>query len=179
MVSLDILFWIFIAVFALIGAIRGWAKELLVTFSVFMTLFCINVLENQVAPVKAYLANNPVSTQVWLRMIVLIAVVFFGYQTPNFPRVSENNRFMREHFQDTILGFLLGGFNGFMIFGSIWYFLHAANYPFPIIIPPIAGTPAGEAALKLIPLLAPTWLGTPVIYYAVAIAFVFVLVVFI
>jgi hypothetical protein len=112
-------------------------------------------------------------------MIVLIVVIFFGYQTPNFPRVSENNRFMREHFQDAILGFLLGGFNGFMIFGSIWYFLHAANYPFPIIIPPIAGTPAGDAALKLIPLLAPTWLGTPVIYYAVAIAFVFVLVVFI
>lgn len=48
MVSLDILFWIFILVFALIGAIRGWAKEMLVTFSVFMALFCIDVLENQV-----------------------------------------------------------------------------------------------------------------------------------
>jgi uncharacterized membrane protein required for colicin V production len=179
MVSLDILFWIFIVVFALIGAIRGWAKELLVTFSVFMALFCINVLENQVSPIKSYLANNPITNQVWLRMIVLTAVVFFGYQTPNFPRISEHDRFMREHFQDAILGALLGGFNGFLIFGSVWYFLHAANYPFTIIIPPIAGTPAGEAALKLIPLLAPTWLGTPVLYYAVAIAFVFILVVFI
>jgi uncharacterized membrane protein required for colicin V production len=166
-------------VFALIGAIRGWAKELLVTFSVFMALFCINVLENQVSPIKSYLANNPITNQVWLRMIVLTAVVFFGYQTPNFPRISEHDRFMREHFQDAILGALLGGFNGFLIFGSVWYFLHAANYPFTIIIPPIAGTPAGEAALKLIPLLAPTWLGTPVLYYAVAIAFVFILVVFI
>jgi len=179
MVSLDILFWIFIIVFALIGAIRGWAKEMLVTFSVFMALFCINVLENQVGPIKAFLAENPVTTQVWLRLIVLTMMVFFGYQTPNFPRFTDHNRFLREHFQDAILGLLLGGFNGFLIFGSIWYFLHAANYPFPIIIPPIAGTPAGDAALKLIPLLAPNWLATPVLYYAVVIAFVFVLVVFI
>ncbi len=179
MVSLDILFWIFIAVFALIGAIRGWAKELLVTFSVFMALFCINVLETQVGAIKSYLVNNPVTSQVWLRLIVLTAVVFFGYQTPNFPRIAEHNRFMREHFQDAVLGLLLGGFNGFLIFGSIWHFLHAANYPFTIIIPPIAGTPAGDAAMKLIPLLAPNWLAAPVLYYAVAIAFVFVLVVFI
>ena len=179
MVSLSVLFWLFIVVFALIGAIRGWAKELLVTFSVFMALFCITVLENFVDPIKTYLANIEITSQVWLRMFVMTLIVFFGYQTPNFPRMSENNRFIREKFQDVILGFILGGINGFLIFGSLWYFLHVANYPFPIIIPPIAGTPAGDAALQLIPFLAPTWLVTPVIYYAVAISFVFVLVVFI
>ena len=179
MVSLSVLFWLFIVVFALFGAIRGWAKELLVTFSVFMALFCITVLENFVDPIKTYLANSEITSQVWLRMFVMTLIVFFGYQTPNFPRMSENNRFIREKFQDVILGFILGGINGFLIFGSLWYFLHVANYPFPIIIPPIAGTPAGDAALQLIPFLAPTWLVTPVIYYAVAISFVFVLVVFI
>ena len=179
MISLSVLFWLFIIIFALVGAIRGWAKELLVTFSVFMALFCITVLENYVSPIKAFLIASPVTTQVWLRLIVMVMVVFFGYQTPNLPRFLENSRFMRERFQDAALGFILGGFNGFLIFGSIWYFLHVANYPFPIIIPPIAGTPAGDAALSLIPYLAPFWLVSPVIYYAVAIAFVFVLVVFI
>jgi uncharacterized membrane protein required for colicin V production len=179
MVSLSVLFWIFIAIFALIGAIRGWAKEILVTFSVFMGLFCINVLETFVDPIRTYLANSPVTAQVWMRIIVMVAIVFFGYQTPNFPRMAENNRFARERFQDIILGLILGGINGFLIFGSLWYFLHVANYPFPIIIPPIAGTPAGESALQLIPFLAPTWLVSPVIYYAVAISFVLVLVVFI
>ncbi len=179
MVSLGVLFWMLIFIFAMIGAIRGWAKEILVTFSVFLGLFVITVIESYVSPMKAFLANSPPTMQVYMRMIVMVALVFFGYQTPNFPRFAESNRFIRERFQDVLLGFILGGFNGFLIFGSIWHFLHQANYPFPIIIPPIAGTPAGDAALQIIPYLAPTWLISPVIYYAVAISFVFVLVVFI
>ena len=179
MVSIGVLFWMFIFIFALIGAIRGWAKEIIVTFSVFVGLFVITVFENYLSPIKAYLAANPASTQVWLRSIVMIAMVFFGYQTPNFPTFANSNRFMRERFQDIVLGFLIGGFNGFLVFGSIWYFLHYANYPFPIIIPPIAGTPAGDSALQLIPYLAPNWLVTPTIFYAVAISFILVLVVFI
>ena len=34
MVGLGSLFWLFIVIFAIIGMNRGWAKELLVTFSV-------------------------------------------------------------------------------------------------------------------------------------------------
>ena len=62
---------------------------------------------------------------------------------------------------------------------SFLFILADANYPFEILIPPIVGTPAGEAALALVPYLPPVWLTAPVIYYAVAISFVFVLVMFI
>jgi hypothetical protein len=45
MISLTVLFWVFIILFAIIGAMRGWSKELLVTFSVILALFLIEVLE--------------------------------------------------------------------------------------------------------------------------------------
>ena len=38
MVSLAVLFYMFVFIFALIGAIRGWAKEVTATFSVFLAL---------------------------------------------------------------------------------------------------------------------------------------------
>jgi hypothetical protein len=179
MISLGVLFWVFIILFVLIGAIRGWTKEILVTFSAVMGIFAITVLEEYVPFVQGYLAANPVTSQVWMRIIIFIILIFFGYQTPNIPRFSGDERFARGRLQDILLGLIIGGINGYLIYGSIWYFLADASYPFAILIPPIAGTPAGDAAISLIPYLPPTWLISPTIYYAVAIAFVFVLVLFI
>jgi uncharacterized membrane protein required for colicin V production len=179
MVSLAVLFYIFIFIFALIGATRGWAKEVIATFSVFLAIFIITVLQTYVPAVKAFLDNSPVTSKVTFEILVLGLVVFCGYQTPNLPMLVDHQRFMRDRLQDTILGFLIGGFNGYMIFGSLWYFIHAANYPFSFVLAPIAGTTAGQAALQIIPLLAPNWLVVPVIYFAIAVSFIFVLVVFI
>ncbi len=36
MVSLIVIFWMYVILFAIIGGMRGWAKELLVTFSVIL-----------------------------------------------------------------------------------------------------------------------------------------------
>jgi len=179
MISLGTLFWIFIIIFALIGAIRGSAKEILVTFSIIMAIFTITVLEQFVPAMQTYLSTTPISSTVTMRSIVLTALVFFGYQTPNIPRLAQNDRFARDRLQDVLLGLILGGVNGYLIFGSFWHFLHIANYPFTIVIPPIAGTPAGDAALAMVSYLPPNWLVAPVIYYSVAVAFIFVLVVFI
>ena len=38
MVTLNFLFWMFVILFGVIGAMRGWAKELLVTFSAILAL---------------------------------------------------------------------------------------------------------------------------------------------
>ncbi len=179
MVSLNVLFYIFILIFALIGAIRGWAKEVIATFSAFLAIFIISVIQAYVPAVTSFLKNSPASYQVTFNMLILGLVVFCGYQTPNLPMLVDNQRFMHDRLQDTVLGFIIGAFNGYMIFGSIWYFIHAANYPFSFVLAPIAGTPAGDASLQIIALLPLTWLVVPVIYFAIAVAFIFVLVVFI
>lgn len=179
MISLDILFYIFIFIFALIGAIRGWAKEVIATFGTILGLFILTLLETFVPAVESYMTNSPITSQIGFKSLVFGFIVFCAYQTPNLPMFMQNQRFKRDRLQDIILGFLIGGVNGFMVFGTIWYFVHQGNYPFSFIIEPIANTPTGEAALQLISLLPPTWLVTPFIYFAIALAFMFVLVVFI
>ncbi|RPI87202.1 MAG: CvpA family protein [Chloroflexi bacterium] len=177
MVTLNFFFLFLVAIFAVIGAMRGWAKELLVTFSVVLSIFVITVLERYVPAVYNTFSTPGSTTQFWMRTIIVTLLTFFGYQTPNLPRLS-GTRFVREKFQDSLLGFFLGAFNGYLIIGTIWFFLHQANYPFPYITPPIPGTEQGDAALRLINILPPRWLDPPIIYFAVSIAFLFVIVVF-
>ncbi len=45
MISLLVVFYLFLFFFSVVGGLRGWAKELLVTFSVILTLFMIWLFE--------------------------------------------------------------------------------------------------------------------------------------
>ncbi len=178
MINLNFIFWMYVVLFAIIGGMRGWARELLVSFSVILCLFIISVLERFVPFIRDILPNNSPISMFWLRSILLLSLVFFGYQTPKFPKLATSGRFIRDKFQDILLGLFLGGINGYLIFGSIWYYMAQANYPFDMIIPPDGNTELGRAALELLTLMPPQVLGSPAIYFAVAVAFVFVLVVF-
>ncbi|HEX7394845.1 MAG TPA: CvpA family protein [Anaerolineaceae bacterium] len=176
MVSLDAFFWMLVFIFGLVGLMRGWAKEVLVSFSVVLGLFIITLLQQFEPSIIAALAMDNSTTLFWFRVLLIGVLVFFAYQTPNISRLAATNRFVREKLQDSLLGLFLGAVNGFMIVGTMWFFLNAAQYPFPSIISPPA--PDSNAA-QLLALMPPEWLGIPVIYFAIALAFVFVLVVFV
>ena len=175
MISLNFTFWLLVVLFGLIGMMRGWAKELLVSFSVILALALSSLLERYVPVVKDLATDG--SSLFWIRLVLILILVFFGYQTVGLPRFAAKAR--REKLQDSLLGFVLGGLNGFLIFGSIWYFMDQAKYPFSYITAPDANTEMGKAAINLLPALAPHLLGEPAIYFAVMLCFVFVLVVFI
>lgn len=176
MVGLDAFFWILVFVFAVSGLMRGWAKEVLVTFACIVGIFIITVIQQFTPQVIQALSVDNSEALFWFRSLIVSVLVFFGYQTPNLARLAGSNRFARERLQDSLLGLFLGAVNGYMIVGTIWYFLNVANYPFPGVITPPA---PDSAAAQLLTLLPPEWLGVPVIYFAVALAFAFVLVVFI
>ncbi len=176
MASLLFIFWMYVVLFAVIGGMRGWAKEILVTFSVILAIFIVTVLERFVPFIRDSIVGV---TLFWIQSTILVALVFFGYQGPNIPRLAATNRFARERLQDILLGIFLGAVNGFLIVGTIWFYMNQAQYPFDLISAPDPASPMGQAALNLIKLLPPVWLGAPAIYFAVALAFVFVLVVFV
>jgi uncharacterized membrane protein required for colicin V production len=179
MVGLSAIFWAFVVLFALIGMMRGWSKEILVTFSVILALFIISVIERFAPFIPATLESGGSATPLlWMRAILLLGLVFFGYQSPALPRLAGSGKFARERLQDSLLGFFLGAINGFLVIGSLWYYLDQAGYPGDLIQPPDPNTAQGAAALRIISLLPPTWMAPPTIYFAVAVAFVFVLVVF-
>jgi hypothetical protein len=172
MVTLTFVFFMYVTLFAVIGAMRGWAKELLVAFSVILGIFVITVLETYIGFVRIFLEQSGVKVQFWSRTLVVVGLAFFGYQTPNIPHLAKHAA--REKLQDSLLGIVLGGMNGYLVVGCVWSYLHKAGYPFEFIFPP-----ATENTLRLISYLPPEWLGIPAIYFAVAIAFTFIVIVFI
>lgn len=176
MISLSVLFWIFVIIFAMVGAMRGWAKEMLVTFGVFVAIFMITIMENFIPFLQNAITPD---SKLWVRLAVLGLMVFFSYQGPNIPRVVQSGKFVRDTFQDILLGIFLGAVNGYLVFGTAWYYIHAAGYPFDWILAPDQLGEAGQKALTMINWLPPQYLTAPLIYIVVAVSFVFVLVVFI
>lgn len=175
MMSIVYVFWMYVILFGVIGAMRGWAKELLVSFSVILSLAFTHVLRRYVPIARDLLDTDP--SLFWVRTIILVVLVYFGYQTViSVPRFA--SRAARERLQDTLFGAILGGFNGYLIAGTILNYIHTAGYPFPEVI----SAPTGEILASVDRMMAympPQLLGEPGIYFAIILAFVFVLVVYI
>ena len=180
MVSISFFFLFFIGIFAVIGMLRGWAKELLVIFSVILAIFIISILEMLLPGLMNQLTPAGTQAYFWLRALVMLTLVFFGYQTPNISRLGGGGKFARERLQDAMLGLFLGAINGFLVVGALWYYLHAAGYPFPSVIrPPAPNDPFTREAYRMFSWLAPVWLKDTPLYISIAIALIFILVVLI
>jgi uncharacterized membrane protein required for colicin V production len=179
MISLSAVFYLIVIMFAMIGAMRGWAKEIIVTLSAVLALFILAVLERYVPQAKQFFDIKNGVTYFWFHTAIILVLVFFGYQTPNIPKFS-TTKFAREKLSDMLLGGGLGALNGVIIAGSIWYFLDQVHYPFgKFMIPPRTDLPGFDSFKSLLPLLVPRWLGIPMIFFVVILFTIFVLVVII
>jgi uncharacterized membrane protein required for colicin V production len=176
MVSLNFVFWMYVVLFGIIGWMRGWAKEILVSFSVVLALTFTTLLTNYVPFMRDVLQRDSKELYFWIRAIILGMLVFFGYQTPNIPRFAP--KMLKEKLQDSILGMVVGALNGYLIAGTLWYYLADAQYPFITFITQPAGDLA-RVAENMLHYMPPKLLGVPGIYFAVVICFMFVIVVFI
>lgn len=176
MISIVSFFWMCVILFAFIGWMRGWAKELLVTFSAILALGLIFILR-QYIPVIKDMAPDDV-TLFWVQTIILVTMVYFGYQTViSIPHLT--SRAAREKVQDSLFGGILGGFNGYLIVGSILYYLNMANYPFEKFITKPTDPAIIDTVNQMMLYMPPQLLGVPGIYFAIILAFIFVLVVYI
>jgi len=174
MMSIVYVFWMYVILFAIIGAVRGNFREIIVLFSVVLSI-AINYVLRKYIPFVNALENNSI-TLFWIRTSILLALVFFGYQTVSFVRGLEKKA-VKERFQDVALGFVFGAINGWFVVGSFWHFLHSADYPFTnIVTKPEAGSALEATVIWLIQRMPPDWLVEPWIYFAVFIAFILVLV---
>ena len=176
MMSIVYVFWMYVILFAVIGGMRGWAKELLVAFSVVLSLALNHVLRKYI-PIASGLAEEDVSL-FWVRTVILLVLVYFGYQTVvSIPHLA--SRAAREKLQDTLFGGLLGAFNGYLVSGSILYYIDTAKYPFQNVISKPVDPELLNAVNNMMLYMPPKLLGEPGIYFAMILAFVFVLVVYI
>jgi hypothetical protein len=125
------------------------------------------------------LAQNLPETDValfWVRTIILLVLVYFGYQTViSIPHLAAKSR---ERLQDSLFGAILGAVNGYLVAGT--YPVLYAHCQLPVSehhIPPADPTIV-DTVNQMMLYMPPQLLGEPGIYFAIILAFVFVLVVY-
>jgi hypothetical protein len=129
MLSLVTFFWMMVLLFALVGMMRGWTKEIVVTTSLILALFAINQFMSVVFGFIGWdnSGTPPPEVRRWqfyIMSAILLIIGFFGYQGPALARSRVGDRLTRrDNLQDKVLGFLVGGTNGWLVVGSIWAFL--------------------------------------------------------
>ncbi len=177
MIAIYHVFWMFVLIFAVIGAMRGWAKEMLVMFSV-LTAIALNYLLERFAKDYMIFMQDPTSTTLfWFRFAILMILVFFGYQTVNISKFAPRVR--REKIQDSVLGFVFGAVNGYGIVGTVWFYIYETEYALRFIYPPPPELyDVVDKIDRMLALMPPNLIGDPGIYFAVILALVFVLAVF-
>ncbi len=174
MMPLDTALFAFVLVFALMGALRGWSKEMLVLFSVILAL-AMRLIFSQYVPIAREFFDRPPVQQFYLYSALIIIMTIGGYAGPAVSgRLAGVSA--RETLQDIMLGFIIGAINGFLIVGSIWYFLDVAGYGILGIAPPPPNSMAAALANNYLP---PLWLSDAVLLTAFSFASVFVIVVLI
>jgi len=174
MMTLTAVFWMYVILFGVIGGFRGWAKELLVIFSVLLAIAIDTVLLTYVDSVRVIMTSRPGITQFALRAGLLLTLTYLGYQTPNLPAFA-SGKFAREKLQDLLLGVMLGLINGYFIAGSLWFYMDQAGYPLPYVTAPVDP----NVAVTYMKYMPPMLLQIPNIYFAIIAAFVFVIIVFV
>ena len=176
MVSLTVLFGMFVIMFGVIGAMRGWAKELLVTSALVLGLFLNSILATYIQPYQTLLETAQPGTIFVFEAGLLLLLAFFGYQTPKLQALQP--KLVRERFEEILLGGLMGLLNGFLLVGSIWFYLHATEYGTTDLVIAPEGVLADQVE-GLMAYMPPSLLPIPHVFFAVGVVFVFIIVVFV
>ena len=127
MIPLHTIFGGLIFLFAVVGSLRGWAKEIIVAFSVVLALFVQHVLLSFLPPVAALFAGLPPQGQFYTRASVFIVITIFGYASPSIAS-KLGAKVVRERLQDLLLGFFIGIVNGYLIIGTLLSFLSLSYF---------------------------------------------------
>ncbi len=172
MMPLSTVLWGFVLIFGLMGALRGWHKEILVSFSVIVAL-AMRLIFSQYVPFIKDILNRPPIEQFYIYGALITFMAVAGYAGPVVSARLAGNA-ARDNLQDILLGFVMGSFNGYMIVGVLWSLLHAANYGVWDIQPPLEGTTSYLVATQYLPL---AWVSDPLLLTIFVLSAVFLVIV--
>jgi len=146
----ELTFFIVLGIFALIGAVRGVSRELGVTLMLLIGLMVLLLIDE-------YLLDNiysflnvlfPGNTALQMSIValintafmIIIAYISYEGRTISFSSVPLLSDFVKSSGGSggTFLGFLAGTVNGYLLAGTIWYYLACADRPLSNISAPFS-----------------------------------------
>ncbi len=131
MVSISTLFWICVIFFGIVGALRGWAKELVAAAGLVLSIFTLNTFGPAVLDLLGWAdaAASPIDTNIILRRqfyllsTLHLIIAFFSYQGPKLTPGVGNRLKRADNVQDKLLGWIIGSVNGYLLVGQIIAFM--------------------------------------------------------
>jgi hypothetical protein len=146
-IQLSSLMWAVAIFFAIIGLMRGWAKEIIATSGITLAAFLLFQFDSLIR--SALFVQISRDQAFLVQAGIFLAVVFVGYRT----QALSVRRTSNQDWQNSALGGLVGFINGYLIMGSLWYFLDINEYPLsPLVVAPTAGSPSDQAR-ELLPMV--------------------------
>ena len=128
MISLVSLMWMTAVFFALTGALMGWQREIVATTGVVLGFFALFQFDSLLRG-SLYLPLTNELTFL-LQTALYLGIVILAYRS----RMSIQRDNTTSKIRSSIVGAVVGGFNGYIIAGSVWYFLDINRYPFAQLI---------------------------------------------
>ena len=142
MLELVSVVWVFVLVFAVVGLGRGWTKEIIAMAGIMLGLFALHQFDAAIR--EQLLVNFSSQGKFIFQSAILMIIAFFAYQT----RALVGRRAQdapdetgRDALQSKALGGIVGALNGYLLSGSIWYFMHINEYP----LAPYIESPAADS----------------------------------
>jgi len=161
---LEVLWGVLLITFALVGVVRGFLKELGVTVVLLVLLFGLSRLEDRIPEFLTRAvanvgytvpkATDPRGQLIWASfyIIVIVFVTFISYHGETLAFEGRPPK----GFKGVLFGLMVGLLNGYLISGSLWYFLDKYDYPIKFLY--LFKEPLTDFAKSLIPLLPLTLL---------------------
>ena len=146
MLELVTLVWVFVGVFAIVGVGRGWTKEIIAMAGITLGLFALHHFDAAIR--DQLLAQSSAQLKFAVQTAIMLMMAFFAYQTraligsearPASDAADDSSG--RDALQSKVLGGIVGALNGYLVSGSVWYFMHINDYPLaPYIEAPADGS---------------------------------------
>lgn len=133
MIMLSASLGIMMLLFAVVGSSRGWGREVVASAGLILAIFAIDQggalvlgLINAVPTAGVPIQDIPIPELERIQRIQIISLTafmlimaMFSFQGPTLTNVVAARLRIREGFQERILGFFVGAFNGYLLVGSI------------------------------------------------------------
>jgi len=148
-IQLSTLMWVTGIFFAITGFLRGWNKELVSLVGIVLAMFALFQFDGLLRG-TIFLALPP--TQVFLlQAAIFMGMVVFLYQGGAIGAGADRRD--DDDWQAGFLGAAVGFFNGYLITGTLWYFLDINEYPFEELIVAPAANSLSAQSVNLMPLV--------------------------